>query len=129
MWLKGKSALITGSSRGIGRGIALKLVENGAAKICINYLSRESEANLTLSKVREWGADGFICRADVSNPADIKAMYEQIKREFGTLEVLVSNARVDLSTGFYQSPLDIPLENLNLYLTLKFVLSTCSSAK
>jgi len=114
MWLKGKAALITGSSRGIGRGIALRLVENGAPKICINYLSRESEANLTLSKVRELGADGFICRADVSNPAAIKVMYEQVKREFGTLEVLVSNARVDLSTGFYQSPLDIPLEKFEL---------------
>jgi len=114
MWLKGKAVLITGASRGIGRGIALKLAENGAANICINYLSKEPEANETLSKVRELGADGFICKADVSDPADIKAMYEQVKREFGTLEVLVSSARVDLSTGFYQSPLDIPLDKFEL---------------
>lgn len=114
MWLKGKSALITGASRGIGRGIALKLAENGAAKICINYLSNELEANQTLSKVRELGADGFICKADVSNPAEINALYELVQREFGTLDVLVSNARVELSTGFYQSPLDIPLDKFEL---------------
>ena len=74
-----------------GRGIALKLAENGAAKICINYLSQESEAQQTLDKVRELGADGFICKADVSIPAEIQNMYEQIKREFGTLDVMVSD--------------------------------------
>jgi NAD(P)-dependent dehydrogenase (short-subunit alcohol dehydrogenase family) len=114
MWLTGKSVLITGASRGIGRGIALKLAENGAAKICINYVSNDSAAEGTLSKVRELGSEGFICKADVSNPADIQNMYEQIKREFGTLDVLVSNARVDLATGFYQSPLEIPLDKFEL---------------
>ena len=114
MWLKGKSALITGASRSIGRGIALKLAEDGAAKICINYLSNELGAQQTLSEVRERGGDGFICRADVCNPAEIQAMYGQVKREFGTLDVMVSNARVDISTGFYQSPLDIPLDKFEL---------------
>ena len=85
MWLKGKSALITGASRGIGRGIALKLAQDGVAKICVNYLSRESEANETLSRVREFGADGFICRADVSNPAEIQAMFERHDRS-GSIE-------------------------------------------
>ena len=114
MWLKGKSALITGASRSIGRGIALKLAEDGASKICINYLSNELGAKQTLSQVRELGGDGFICKADVCNPAEIQAMYEQARREFGTLDVMVSNARVDISTGFYQSPLDIPLEKFEL---------------
>ena len=100
MWLKGKSALITGSSRGIGRGIAIKLAENGAAKICINYLSNESAANETLSKVRQLGSDGFIWKADVTSPAEIQSMYEQIRHEFGTLDVMVSDARVELATGF-----------------------------
>ena len=114
MWLEGRSALITGSSRGIGRGIALKLAENGAARICINYLSNEAEAKQTLSRVRELGADGFLCKADVSDPAAIESMFEQIKQEFGTLDVLVSNARIELGTGFYQSLLEIPLDKFQL---------------
>ncbi len=114
MWLNGKTALITGASRGIARGIALKLAENGAAKICINYLSNDSDAEQTISMVRELGANGFICKADVSDPAAIEGMYQAVKREFGTLDVMVSNARVDLGTGFYQSPLDIPLDKFEL---------------
>ncbi len=114
MWLKGKAALITGASRGIGRGIAIKLAENGAAKICINYLSNESAANETLSKVRQLGSDGFIWKADVTSPAEIQSMYERIRHEFGTLDVMVSNARVELATGFYQSPLDIPLDKFEM---------------
>jgi NAD(P)-dependent dehydrogenase (short-subunit alcohol dehydrogenase family) len=114
MWLKGKAALITGASRGIGRGIATKLAENGAAKICINYLTNEAAANETLSVIRQAGADGFICKADVSDPAAIERMYEQIRSKFGTLDVLVSNARIELATGFYQSPLEIPLDKFEL---------------
>jgi NAD(P)-dependent dehydrogenase (short-subunit alcohol dehydrogenase family) len=109
MWLKGKFALVTGSSRGIGRGIALKLAANGAAKICINYLSNDAEAKQTLGKIKELGADGFLCKADVSNPGEIKSMFEECRAQFGRLDVLVSNARMDLG-GWYASPLDIPLD-------------------
>jgi NAD(P)-dependent dehydrogenase (short-subunit alcohol dehydrogenase family) len=114
MWLKGRSALVTGASRGIGRGIALKLAENGVSKVCINYVSNHAAAEQTLASIRGLGADGFLCRADVSDPSQIETMYEQIKREFGTLDVMVSNARVELATGFYQSPLDIPLDKFEL---------------
>ena len=94
MWLRDKSALVTGGSRGIGRGIALKLAENGAAKICPHRLSVErSAANETLSKVRQLGSDGFICKADVTDPATDSRMFEQIGQQFGTLDVMVSNAR------------------------------------
>ena len=64
----GKHALITGGSRGIGRGIALKLAENGV-NVAINYVQNETAALDTLAKVRERGADGFVVQADVSQPA------------------------------------------------------------
>jgi enoyl-[acyl-carrier protein] reductase III len=114
MWLQGRTVLVTGGSRGIGRGIARKLAESGAAKICINYLSNEAAANDTLGQIRQAGADGFVCRADVSDPAQIAAMFDRIRAQFGRLDVLVSNARIELGTGFYQSPLDIPLEKFEL---------------
>jgi len=64
MSLKGKYALITGSSRGIGRAIALKLAECGA-KIGVHYYKNIDAANDTLAKVRERRSDGFIVQADV----------------------------------------------------------------
>lgn len=114
MWLKGKSVLITGSSRGIGRGIAFKLTESGAAKLCINYVINEAAAQETLQRVRELGGDGFICQADVSKPEDIQRLNEEIRKNFGRLDVLVSNARIDLSTGFYQGLLEISADKFDL---------------
>ena len=59
MSLEGKHALITGGSRGIGRGIALKLAESGV-NVAINYVQNKTAASDTLAQVRERGADGFI---------------------------------------------------------------------
>jgi NAD(P)-dependent dehydrogenase (short-subunit alcohol dehydrogenase family) len=59
MSLKGKHALITGSSRGIGRGIALKLAQEGA-EVAVHYYQNEEAAKDTLAKVRQRGSDGFI---------------------------------------------------------------------
>ena len=65
MTLQGKHALITGSSRGIRPGIALKLAQSGV-NVAINYYQNEAAANDTLARVRENGADGFVVQADVS---------------------------------------------------------------
>ena len=64
MSLKGKHALITGSSRGIGRGIALKLAEHGV-NVAVHYYQNETAALETFAQVRERGADGFVVQADV----------------------------------------------------------------
>ena len=108
MSLKGKHALVTGGSRGIGRGIALKLAEAGA-RVAIHYYVNEAAAKETLERVRKHGADGFLVQADVSRVEDVRRMLGQVKQQFGTLDVLVANARPE-AAKFYQKPLEITLE-------------------
>jgi len=108
MSLTGKHALVTGSSRGIGRGIALKLAEKNV-KVAIHYFKNEGAAKDTLEKVREKGSDGFVVQADVCQPQEISRMFGRVKVEFGKLDVFVSNARPDLP-GFYRGPMDITLQ-------------------
>lgn len=108
MSLKGKHALVTGSSRGIGRGIALKLAESGV-KVAIHYVLNETAAKDTLAQVRKRGSDGFIVQADVTQPEQIKAMFARVAEEFGELDIFVSNARPE-AAAFFQAPMDITLE-------------------
>jgi len=108
MSLHGKHALITGSSRGIGRGIALKLAEDGV-KIAIHYYQNERAAKDTLAEVRKCGSDGFVVQADVSHPEQITRMVRNVQGQFGTLDIFVSNARPEVPT-FFQPPMEITLE-------------------
>jgi enoyl-[acyl-carrier protein] reductase III len=103
-----KHALITGSSRGIGRGIALALAANGV-KVAIHYYQNETAAKETLGQVRKRGSEGFLVRADVTRPDSITDMFRTVKAEFGTLDVFVSNARPEVP-AFFQAPLEISLE-------------------
>lgn len=112
MSLNEKQALITGSSRGIGRGIALKLAEKGA-RVAIHFYQNEAAARDTLAKVRERGSDGFIVQADVSRADDISRMFKRVQDEFGGLDIFVSNARSEVPT-FYQSPMEIGLEQWDM---------------
>ncbi len=103
-----KHALITGSSRGIGRGIALKLAERGV-DVAVHYYQNDAAAQETLAQVRACGSDGFVVQADVARPDEIRRMFEKVRTEFGTLDVFVSNARPELP-AFFQAPLEITLE-------------------
>ncbi len=108
---EGKSALVTGSSRGIGRGIALKLAEKGV-KVAIHYFKNEPAAKDTLAQVRQRGSDGFVIQADVCRPEEISRMFERVRAEFGKLDIFVSNARTEVPT-FYQGPMEITLDKWN----------------
>jgi NAD(P)-dependent dehydrogenase (short-subunit alcohol dehydrogenase family) len=108
MALDGTHALVTGSSRGIGRGIALALAESGV-KVAVHYFQNDAAAKETLDQVRKRGADGFLVQADVTRPEEITEMFRKLKTEFGTLDIFVSNARPEAPT-FYAPPLDITLE-------------------
>jgi len=108
MAIEEKYALITGSSRGIGRGIALGLADSGV-KVAVHYFQNDSAASETLEQIRKRGSDGFIVQADVTRPDQITEMVRKVKAEFGHLDIFISNARPEASK-FFQSPLDISLE-------------------
>jgi NAD(P)-dependent dehydrogenase (short-subunit alcohol dehydrogenase family) len=111
MSLDGKYALITGSSRGIGRGIALKLAEKGV-KVAIGYYQNEAAAKETLSQVKERGSEGFLVQSDLRHPESIANMFEKVKEEFPTVDIFVANARGEAAT-FYQPPMDITQDSWN----------------
>src|SRR5207249_4094167 len=108
MTLRGKYALVTGSSRGIGRGIAVKLAESGA-KVAVHYYQKEDHAKATLEKLRACGSDGFVLQADVCKPEEIRRMFARVKSEFGALDIFVNNARPEVAT-FYEGPMTIGLD-------------------
>jgi NAD(P)-dependent dehydrogenase (short-subunit alcohol dehydrogenase family) len=108
MTITSRHALVTGSSRGIGRGIALKLADHGV-HVAINYLRDEASAKATLEQVRARGSDGFTIQADVSRPADVERLIDRVAREFGSLDIFVANARGEVGT-FYEPAMSISLE-------------------
>jgi enoyl-[acyl-carrier protein] reductase III len=108
MTLRDKHAFVTGSSRGIGRGIALKLAEDGA-KVGIHYYRNESAAKDTLEAVRKRGSDGFILQGNICRPEEISHMFQSVKKQFGKLDIFVANARPEASEFFYP-PMDITLQ-------------------
>src|SRR5690242_16584916 len=108
--ITGRSALITGSSRGIGRGIALKLADCGVNKIGVHYYRNREQAEATARLLRERGAETLTIQGDVTKLDDIGRMFEAVRESFGALDIFVSNARPEME-HFYQPVLQISLEN------------------
>lgn len=108
MSFKGKHVLVTGGSRGIGRGIALKFAESGA-RVAVHYYTNEAAAKETLERIRKHGSEGFLVQADLSRVDDVTRLFADVKQRLGTLDVFVANGRPELAK-FYQKPLDISLE-------------------
>jgi NAD(P)-dependent dehydrogenase (short-subunit alcohol dehydrogenase family) len=111
MTMDGKLALVTGGSRGIGRGIALKLASRGA-RVAVHYFRNADAARQTLEAIRRSGSDGFTVQADVTNVDEVRALIDRVRAEFGTLDVLVSNARPEVPE-FFQAPFEITLQQWN----------------
>jgi enoyl-[acyl-carrier protein] reductase III len=111
MRLKGKQALVTGSSRGIGRGIALKLAREGAI-VAIHYYKNHEAAADTLAQIRELGSDGVIVQGDVAQANDVARMFAEVRTTFGTLDIFVSNARGEIGT-FYEPMQSIGLDKFD----------------
>lgn len=97
--LKGKKALVTGGSRGIGRGIALALAKQGA-DVAVNYRSNRQEADKVVSEIKKKGREAFAIQADVSSVDDVIRMFGEIEKQWGKLNILVNNAGVAHFSSF-----------------------------
>jgi 3-oxoacyl-[acyl-carrier protein] reductase len=97
--LAGKTALVTGASRGIGRAIAVKLAKEGAFTY-INYAKNETAAHETLTTIREESGKGTLLQFDVRNADAVKAAIKEIAAEQGSVDILVNNAGITLDGIF-----------------------------
>lgn len=99
--LKGKKTLVTGGSRGIGRGIVLALAIQGA-DVAVNYHSKKDDAEKVVAEIKKMGREAFSIQADVSNSAEVAKMFEEIKAKWSKLDILVNNAGI-LSFADFES--------------------------
>jgi enoyl-[acyl-carrier protein] reductase III len=91
MSLEGKLALVTGSGRGIGKAIALKLASQGV-DIIVNFFRRRDSAEQTAKDIEALGVKAEVIRANVGDPAKIDEMFDTIGNKFGRLDIFISNA-------------------------------------
>jgi 3-oxoacyl-[acyl-carrier protein] reductase len=91
--LEGKVALVTGGSRGIGSGVAIALAGRGA-KVAVNYLTREKEAEDVLAEVEKIGPGGMTIRADVSKVDEVARMRDAVYDGLGMAQILINNAGI-----------------------------------
>lgn len=114
--LSGKYALVTGGSRGIGRGIALSLAKQGA-NVAINCASSVDKAGDVVKEIKKIGKDSFVVQGDVSKSDEVESMFNQIKEKWGRLDILVNNAGIidyatfeDLTEAQWDRVLDVNLK-------------------
>src|SRR5262245_12014347 len=105
MELLGKVSLVTGSSRGIGRAIALELASAGS-DVAVNYVSNEKAAQDVVAAIQSMGRKAKAYRADVSKEDQTNLMVEQAQKDFGLIEVVVNNAGITEDKSFLKMTRD-----------------------
>ncbi|BCA56472.1 3-ketoacyl-ACP reductase [Nitrospira sp. KM1] len=91
--LKGKVAVVTGASRGIGREIALKLGKQGAS-VVVNYTKSAEEAKKIVASINEDGSKAIAVQADLGKVADVRRLFQETDKAFGRLDILINNAGI-----------------------------------
>lgn len=97
--LRGKVAIVTGASRGIGRGIAERLAKDGA-NVVVNYTKNADEAKKVVAGIEANGGKAVAVQADVSKVADVRRLFREAEQAFGRLDILINNAGI-----FWAKPL------------------------
>jgi glucose 1-dehydrogenase len=120
--LLGQKALVTGASSGIGRAIAQALGDAGA-DVVINYVSDEDKAQALVEQIRSSGSRALALRADVSDEAQVEAMFAAMLAEFGTVDILVNNAGLQQDAPFHELTLKQWNKVLAVNLTGQFLCS------
>ncbi len=134
MRLEGKRALITGSGRGIGRAIAVRLAREGA-DVAINDLNVQGDARETLAEVETAGRRGVLVQADIGKAEQARQLVEEAIRQLGGLDILVNNAGVERRAAFvdvkeadYDLVLDVNLKG-TFFVTQAFVRHLCAEKR
>ena len=118
--LKGQKALVTGGNSGIGKAVAIALGEAGA-EVVVNYRRGEDQAREVVVEIEKSGSRAFIHQADVSQEDQVSAMFEKMKTELGTVDILINNAGLQQDAPFDEMTLDQWNQVINVNLTGQFL--------
>jgi glucose 1-dehydrogenase len=118
--LAGQKALVTGANSGIGKGVAIALGQAGA-DVVVNYVEGEDAANAVVDKIKRSGVGAYAHQADVSSEDQVAAMFARMMQEFGTIDILVSNAGLQRDAAFHEMTLEKWNKVLSVNLTGQFL--------
>ena len=120
--LQGQKALVTGANSGIGKGIALALAQAGA-DVVVNYVSHEETADQVVNEIRNNGSNAMAFLADVSQEEQVVKMFQQMFKEFGTIDILINNAGLQRDAPLEEMTLEQWNTVINVNLTGQFLCS------
>lgn len=122
MRFKGKVVLVTGSSRGIGRAIALKFAAEGA-RVVVNYINSEKDASEVVDQIKKLGSEAIAIKCDVSQEEEVKQMISQIIEKYDRLDVLVNNTGIVFDIPLLEKTVDQWRKTLEINLIGTFLCS------
>ncbi|MBO0359148.1 SDR family oxidoreductase [Hymenobacter sp. BT186] len=118
--LANQIALVTGGSSGIGAGVAKALAAEGATVI-VNYAHSADDAEQVRQEIEQAGGKAITIKADVSKEEDVLAMFDQIRKEFGTLHILINNSGIQVDAPFLEMTLEQWQKVIDVNLTGQFL--------
>jgi glucose 1-dehydrogenase len=118
--LTGQKALVTGANSGIGKGVAIALGQAGA-DVVVNYVADDAAAAAVVEEIKKSGSNAYAHQADVASEDQVAAMFARMKQEFGTVDILVSNAGLQRDSAFHEMTLAQWNKVLDVNLTGQFL--------